>query len=62
MEIDFQPIPSWALVSANAWTSDTDLIPPLEPIKLNSVPQWGHTLMTQLQYMAAEIRNLRSQI
>jgi hypothetical protein len=62
MEIDFQPMPSWVLVSANPWTSNTNLIPPLEPIKLNSVPQWGQTLMTQLQHMAAEIRNLRSQI
>jgi vacuolar-type H+-ATPase subunit D/Vma8 len=62
MEINFQPIPSWALVSTNPWTSDTNLIPPLEPIKLNSVPQWGQTLMTQLQHMATEIRNLRSQI
>jgi hypothetical protein len=62
MEINFQPIPSWPLVSANPWTGDTNLIPPLEPIKLNSVPQWGQMLMTQLQHMAAEIRNLRSQI
>jgi hypothetical protein len=62
MEIDFQPIPSWALVSANTQTGDTNLIPPLEPIKLNSVPQWGQTLMTELQHMAEKIRNLRSQI
>jgi hypothetical protein len=62
MEIDFQPIPLWVLVSANPQTSDTDLIPPLEPSKLNSILQWGQTLMTQLQYMAAEMRNLRSQI
>jgi hypothetical protein len=62
MEIDFQPIPSWVLVSANPQTSDTNLILPLEPIELNSVPQWGQTLMTQLQHIAAEMRNLRSQI
>jgi hypothetical protein len=62
MEIDFQPIPSWALVSANPQTSNTNLIPPMEPIKLNSVPQWGQILITQLQHMAAEIKKLRAQI
>jgi hypothetical protein len=62
MEIDFQPIPSWALVSGNPCNSDADLIPPLEPIKLNSVPQSGQTLMTQLQHTAVEIRNLRLQM
>jgi hypothetical protein len=34
----------------------------LEPITFNSILQWGQTLMTQLQYTAAEMRNLRSQI
>jgi hypothetical protein len=34
----------------------------MEPIKLNSVPQWGQILMTQLQHMAAEIKKLQSQI
>jgi hypothetical protein len=62
MEIEFQPIPSWELVSANPHNTDADLIPPLAPIKFNSVPQWGQTLMTQLQHTAAEMRNLRSQI
>jgi hypothetical protein len=62
MEIDFQPIPSWALVSANPQASNTNLIPPVEPIKLNSVPQWGQILITQLQHTAAEMRKLRSQI
>jgi hypothetical protein len=62
MDIDFPPIPSWVLVTANPQTSDTDLIPALVPIKLNSVLQWGQMLMTQLQQTAAEIRNLRSQI
>jgi hypothetical protein len=62
IEIDFQPMPSWALVSANPRTSNTNLIPPMQPITLNRVPQWGQTLMTQLQHTAAEIRDLRSQI
>jgi hypothetical protein len=62
MEIDFQPIPSWALVSANPHNSNADIIPPLEPIKLHSIPQWGHTLMSQLQHTAAEISSLRCQI
>jgi hypothetical protein len=62
MEIDFQPIPSWELVSANLRNTDADLIPPLEPIKFDSIPQWGQTLMTQLGYTAAEMRNLRAQI
>jgi hypothetical protein len=62
MEIDFQLIPSWALVSANPYTSDINLIPPLDPIKLNCILQWGQILMTQLQLMATKIRNLQSQI
>jgi hypothetical protein len=62
MEIDFQPFPSWVLVSTNPQNSDADLITPLEPIKLSSMAQWGQTLMTQLQHTAAEIRDLRSQI
>jgi acetylglutamate synthase len=62
MEINFQPIPSWALVSANPQTGNTNLIPPMEPIKLNIILQWGQTLMTQLQHMAVEIRNLQLQI
>jgi hypothetical protein len=62
MEINFQPIPSWVLVSANLQNSDANIIPPLEPIKHYSIPQWGYTLMTQLQHMVAEMSNLRSQI
>jgi hypothetical protein len=62
IEIDIQPISSGVLVSTNPQTSNTDLIPPLQPNKLNIVPQWGQTLITQLQHMATEIRNLRLQI
>jgi hypothetical protein len=60
MEIDFMPMPSWVLVSTN--TGESDNIPPTEPIKLHSVPQWGHTLMNQLHQTAAEINSLRCQI
>jgi hypothetical protein len=62
MKIDFQPIPSWALVSTNPHNSKADIIPPIEPIKCHSVPQCGHSLMSQLQYTAAEISSLRCQI
>jgi hypothetical protein len=60
MEIDFMPMPSWALVSTN--NGESDNIPPMEPIKLHSVPQWGHTLMDQLHQTAFEINSLRCQI
>jgi hypothetical protein len=60
MEIDFLPIPSWALVSTN--NSGSNNIPPIEPIKLHSVPEWGHTLMSQLHHTAVEINSLRCQI
>jgi hypothetical protein len=60
MEIDFLPMPSWALVSTN--NGESDNIPPMEPIKLHSVPQWGHTLMNQLHHTAVEINSLRCQI
>jgi hypothetical protein len=60
MEIDFMPMPSWALVSTNNGKSDN--IPPMEPIKLHSVPQWGHTLMDQLHQTAFEINSLCCQI
>jgi hypothetical protein len=43
MEIDFLPMPSWALVSTN--NSRSNNIPPIKPIKLHSVPEWGHTLI-----------------
>jgi DNA polymerase III alpha subunit (gram-positive type) len=60
MEIDLLPMPSWALVSTN--NGESENIPPLEPIKLHSVPQWGHTLMSQLHHTADEINSLRCQI
>jgi hypothetical protein len=60
MEIDLMPVPSWALVSTN--NGESENIPPLEPIKLHSVPQWGHTLMSQLHHTADEINSLHCQI
>jgi hypothetical protein len=60
MEIDLMPMPSWALVSTN--NGESENIPPLEPIRLHSVPQWGHTVMSQLRHTADEINNLRCQI
>jgi hypothetical protein len=60
MEIDLMPMPSWALVSTN--NGESENIPPLELIKLHSVPQWGHTLMSQLRHTADEINSLHSQI
>jgi hypothetical protein len=60
MEIDLMPMPSWAVVSTN--NGESENIPPLEPIKLHSVPQWGHTLMSQLRHTADEINSLRGQI
>jgi hypothetical protein len=60
MEIDFLPMPSWVLVSTN--NGDSNDIPPIEPIKLHSVPEWGHTLMDQLRHTAVEINSLRCQI
>jgi hypothetical protein len=60
MEIDFLPMPSWALVSTHNGGSNN--IPPIEPIKLHSVPEWGHTLMDQLRHTAVEINSLRCQI
>jgi hypothetical protein len=60
MEIDLMPMPSWALVSTN--NGESENIPPLEPIKLHSVPQWGHTLMSQLRHTGDEINSLRRQI
>jgi hypothetical protein len=60
MEIDFLPMPSWALVSTN--NSGSNNIPPIEPIKLHSVPKWGHTLMNQLHHTAVKINSLYCQI
>jgi hypothetical protein len=60
MGIDLMPMPSWALVSTNKGESEN--IPPLEPIKLYSVPQWGHTLMSQLHHTADQINSLHCQI
>jgi hypothetical protein len=60
MEIDFLPMPSWALVSTT--NSRSNNIPPIEPIKLHSVPEWGYTLMNQLHYTAVEINSLYCQI
>jgi hypothetical protein len=60
MDIDFLPMPSWALVSTN--NGESDNIPPMEPIKLHSVPQWGHTLMNQLHHTTVEINSLHCQI
>jgi hypothetical protein len=60
MEIDFLPMPSWALVSTN--NGELNNIPPMEPIKLHSVPEWGYTLMNQLHHTAVEMNTLRCQI
>jgi hypothetical protein len=60
MQIDLMPMPSWALVSTNDGESEN--IPPLEPIKLHSVPQWGYTLMSQVRHTADEINSLHCQI
>jgi hypothetical protein len=60
MEIDFLPMPSWALVSTH--NSRSNNILPIEPIKLHSVTEWGHTLINQLHYTAVEINSLHSQI
>jgi hypothetical protein len=60
MEIDFLPMPSWALVSTNKGESNN--IPPMEPIKLHSGPEWGHTLMSQLRHTTVEMNSLRCQI
>jgi hypothetical protein len=60
MEIDFLPMPSWVLVSTNNGRSNN--IPPIEPIKLYSVPEWGHTLMDQLCHTAVEINSVCCQI
>jgi hypothetical protein len=60
MEIDLMRMPSWALVSTN--NGESENIPPLEPIKLHSVLQWGHTLMSQLCHTADEINSLHCQI
>jgi hypothetical protein len=60
IEIDLMPLLSWAVVSTNSGESES--LPPLEPIKLHSVPQWGHTLMSQLRHTADEINDVRSQI
>jgi hypothetical protein len=60
MEIDFLPMPSWAFVSTN--NGESNNIPPMEPIKLHSVPEWGHTLMNQLDHTAVEINSLRYQM
>jgi hypothetical protein len=48
------------LVSTN--NSGSNNIPPIEPIKLHSVPEWGHTLIDQLRHTAVEINGLRCQI
>jgi hypothetical protein len=60
MEIDFLPMPSWALVSTG--NSRSNNILPIEPIKLHYVPEWGHTLMNQLHHTAIEINSLCCQI
>jgi hypothetical protein len=60
MEIDFLPMPSWALVSTK--NRRLNNIPPNEPIKLYSVPEWGYTLMNPLHYTAVEINSLYCQI
>jgi hypothetical protein len=60
MEIDFLPMPSWVLVSTN--NGKLDNIPPIEPIKLHSVPKWGYTLMNQLHHTTVEINSLHCQI
>jgi hypothetical protein len=60
MEIDFLPLPSWALVSTN--NGESNNIPPVEPIKPHSIPEWGHTLMNQLHHTTVEINSLHCQI
>jgi hypothetical protein len=60
MEIDFLPMPSWALVSTNKGESNN--IAPIQLIKLHSVPEWGHTLINQLHHTAVEINSLCCQI
>jgi hypothetical protein len=60
MEIDLMPMPSWALVSTNNGKSENILT--LQPIKLHSVPQWGHILISQLCHTADEINSLCCQI
>jgi hypothetical protein len=60
MEINFLPMPSWALVSTNNGRSNNIL--PIEPIKLYLVPEWGDTLMDQLRHTAVEINSLCCQI
>jgi hypothetical protein len=60
MEIDLMPMLSWAVVSTN--NGELENLPPLEPIKLYSVSQWGHTLMSQLRHTADEINSLHCQI
>jgi hypothetical protein len=60
MEIDFLPMPSWVLVSTN--NSGSNNILPIEPIKLHSVPEWGHTLINQLYHTAVKINSLYCQI
>jgi hypothetical protein len=60
MEIDLMPMPSCAVVSTN--NSESENLLPLEPIKLHSVPQWGHTLMSQLRHTAGEINSLHCHI
>jgi hypothetical protein len=37
-------------------------IPPIEPIKLHSVSEWGHTYINQLHYTIVEINSLHCQI
>jgi hypothetical protein len=60
MQIDLMPMPSWAVVSTN--NGELENILPLEPIKLHSVPQWGHILMSQLRHTADEMNSLHCQI
>jgi hypothetical protein len=60
MEIEFLPMPSWALVSTN--NSRSNNIPPIEPIKLYLVPEWGYTLINQLHHTVVEINSLHCQI
>jgi hypothetical protein len=60
MQIDFLPMPSWALVYTN--NSRSNNILPIEPIKHHSVAKWGHTLMNQLHHTAVEMNSLHCQI
>jgi hypothetical protein len=60
MEIDLMPMPSWVVVSTN--NGESENLPPLEPIKLHSVPQWGYILMSQLRHTADKINSLHCQI